>query len=151
MGTALRSAYSGSDIRSHASVSAIVSASDNTAIQSIGGLVIANHLGGGAASEPAAQQQVVTNVATGSTFNSGYALALNTVQWYLPGSTTFDVPVGFTSADVYVIGGGGASYSVSGLSQGGGGGGFSYKNITLTAGQNIVVQVGGGGASDGQS
>ncbi len=64
--------------------------------------------------------------------------------------TTWTVPAGVTTADVLVVaGGGGAAYSSNATYEvggGGGGGGVIYDTIAVTAGSEMTVAVGKGGA-----
>ena len=63
-------------------------------------------------------------------------------------STTWTVPAGITSINIFCVGGGGGSGSINNLIGGGGGGGgyTAYKNgVSVTYGNQITITVGAGG------
>ena len=73
-------------------------------------------------------------------------------------SSPWTVPAGVTSLKIEVWGGGGGGGAASkglitgsGYGGGGGGGAYSFVNIGVTSGQNIVISIGGGGTSGNQS
>lgn len=58
-------------------------------------------------------------------------------------SGTWTVPTGITSVDVYVVGGGGG-----GCTSGGGGGYCKlYRDVVVTPGEQVAIQIGAGGAA----
>lgn len=72
-------------------------------------------------------------------------------EYIVPGTYTWTVPLGVSSATVEMVaggGGGGGSTEVGNGGAGGGGGSGGYKNFTiaLTAGETITISVGAGGA-----
>ena len=67
-----------------------------------------------------------------------------------PGTYSFIVPATVTSVSAVVVGGGGGAGPTGGDDEGGGGGaggGLAYGNISVTAGEELVITVGEGGAS----
>ena len=67
-----------------------------------------------------------------------------------PGTYSFIVPATVTSVSAVVVGGGGGAGPTGGVNDGGGGGaggGLAYGNISVTAGEELIVTVGEGGAS----
>lgn len=76
----------------------------------------------------------------------------------IAGTQDYVIPDGFTSADIFCVGGGGAGgngyrYTSDAYQQGGGGGGGGYTatvyNISVAAGQVLNCVVGAGGAPNG--
>lgn len=69
-------------------------------------------------------------------------------QFIIPGTYSWNVPVGVTSVSVVCIGGGGGGGQAGGDCGGAGGGGaLAYKNnIAVTPGANMTVVVGAGGS-----
>lgn len=77
----------------------------------------------------------------------------NTITNTYTSSTTITVPIGYTFADIFCVGGGGGSSDgrdpSAGCAGGGGGGGgmtATVLNVAVSAGQSLAVIVGAGGA-----
>ncbi|MFM8601428.1 MAG: glycine-rich domain-containing protein, partial [Actinomycetota bacterium] len=67
------------------------------------------------------------------------------LQFKNVGSTTWGVPAGITSAEVFIVGGGGAGAWSDVLAQGGGGGGGIAHKSNLSVSGTYTVTVGAGG------
>lgn len=77
--------------------------------------------------------------ATSSIVSSG----ISTTTYNTAGTFTFNVPVGITSVNAYVVSAGGGGGNTSGSNQGGGGGGSS----AFQSASAVIADAGGGGAN----
>lgn len=92
---------------------------------------------------------------TGNTLNASRATG-SQINKTFTSTQTYTIPAGYTSMDVFCVGGGGKgqrSYSGGDWEDtdggGGGGGGFTstVKNISVSSGQSLTITVGAGGTS----
>ncbi|MDR1338035.1 MAG: hypothetical protein LBJ73_03320 [Rickettsiales bacterium] len=84
-----------------------------------------------------------------------YSVPLPQAVYTFTKKTTFTVPDGFTKIDVFAVGGGagggGDMYFCGHSGKGGNGGQTVYQTITVSAGQQISVEIGAGGTGGAQN
>jgi len=95
----------------------------------------------------------ISVILLGSLYQSGETPPEDTgqIEWTVPGTYSWVVPIGITSVSAVLIGGGGAGGSSNGISgpgtSGGGGGGLRWiNNLSVIPGETLTVRVGAGGA-----